>query len=95
MRTTQRGQKENILTPEQFKHLLDLGFKPIPASLSQTMGPNWRHLFFVSKDGSKKHRGRVHYYDVEGMTPSHLMKIARGEIAMMNDISKAIRNFKR
>jgi hypothetical protein len=76
MRCTARTQQEFILTPDQFKRLIDLGYKAIPATLSQTMGPNWRHIFFVSRDGSKKHRGRVHYYDVP-MTPAALYALAR------------------
>ena len=75
MRCTASTQKEYELTPEQFKRLADLGYKAIPATLSQTMGPNWRHIFFVSRDGSKRNRGRVHYYEV-AMKPADLYKLA-------------------
>lgn len=78
MRCTARTQKEFVLTPAEFKRLRDLGFQAIPATLSQTMGPNWRHIFFVSPDGTKAKRARVHYYESD-MTPDALYRLAKGE----------------
>ncbi len=76
MQTTRQKQREITLTREQFARLKQLGYRPIPATLAQTMGPNWRHIFFVSKDGSKRDRGQVHYYDVD-MSPEALYEIAK------------------
>lgn len=75
MRCTERTQKEFILTPRQFKRLQDLGYVAIPAILSQTLGPNWRHIYFVSPDGSRKRRARVHYYETS-LKPDDLYRLA-------------------
>jgi hypothetical protein len=77
MKTTASKQKQITLTPQEFRRLQSLGYKAIPATLNQTLGPNCRHIFFVSHDGSHKKRSRVHYYDVP-MTPNALYELAKG-----------------
>ena len=78
MRATAKSQKSINLLPKEFARLRALGYKAVPATLSQTMGPNWRHIFFVSSDGSNRNRQRVHYYEVD-MSPEALHAIAKSE----------------